>query len=183
MELKVIDQTESFESLMKKSAAGDRHAYTTLLRNIATLLRPFLNNRLNAGSEVDDVLQEILLSVHKARHTYDGDRPFRPWVFAIANFRLQDFFRTHYADQLRQAIDIAELEEILPEDVTESDFNYESIRGEVDKLPAKQASILRLMHLEGLTAKEVAKKMGMTESAVKVSASRAYKILREKLER
>jgi RNA polymerase sigma-70 factor (ECF subfamily) len=132
---------------------------------------------------VDDVLQEILISIHKARHTYDGQRPYKPWMFAIAKFRLQDHLRAHYADHLHDAEDLSELEEMLPEDVTETDFNYESISAEVDKLPEKQATILRLMHQQGYTAKEVAEKIGMNESAVKVAAHRAYKILRERLER
>jgi RNA polymerase sigma-70 factor (ECF subfamily) len=62
-------------------------------------------------------------------------------------------------------------------------MSYESISGEVQKLPSKQATILQLMHQDGCTAKEVAEKMGMNESAVKVAAHRAYKVLRKKLER
>jgi RNA polymerase sigma-70 factor (ECF subfamily) len=181
--LQVTDNSDSFAALMQQSLNGDAQAYARLLQETARLLRPFLAKRLYAGNEVDDVLQEILLSVHKARHTYDGQRPYKPWVYAIAKFRLQDHLRAHYADHLRDAEDLSELEEILPDDVTETGFSYESISGEVDKLPEKQATILRLMHQEGYTAREVAEKIGMTESAVKVSAHRAYKILREKLER
>ena len=168
---------------MCKSLEGDKRAYAALLRETARLLRPFLSRRLSFESEVDDVLQEILISVHKARHTYDGKRPYKPWVYAIAKFRLQDYLRMHYSDQLRHAVDLSELENTLHEDVTESAISYESISGEVHKLPEKQAAILQLMHQEGHTAKEVAEKLGMTESAVKVAAHRAYKVLRKKLER
>jgi RNA polymerase sigma-70 factor (ECF subfamily) len=139
--------------------------------------------RLSFTNEVEDLLQEILISIHKARHTYDGNRPYKPWVYAIAKFRLQDYLRAHYSDQLHHAIELSEVEESLSEHVTETAINYESISGEVKKLPEKQATILRLMHQEGYTAKEVAEKMGMKESAVKVAAHRAYKILRNKLER
>jgi len=78
---------------------------------------------------------------------------------------------------------LSDVEESLSEHVTETAINYESISGEVQKLPEKQATILQLMHQEGYTAKEVAEKMGMNESAVKVAAHRAYKVLRNKLER
>ena len=168
---------------MQRSLSGDQRAYADLLRKTTSLLRPFLAKRLSFSNEVDDLMQEILISIHKARHTYDGNRPYKPWAFAIAKFRLQDHLRMHYADQLRHAVDFDEMEEILPDDVTETDFNYESISVEVEKLPEKQATILRLMHQDGYTAKEVAQKMGMNESAVKVAAHRAYKVLREKLER
>jgi RNA polymerase sigma-70 factor (ECF subfamily) len=179
----VADTADIFAALMHQSLAGDQRAYAELLHETARLLRPFLSKRLSFDSEVDDLLQEILISVHKARHTYDGQRPYKPWVYAIARFRLQDYLRAHYSDQLRHAVDISEMENNLHDDVTETPFSYESISGEVQKLPEKQANILRLMHQDGYTAKEVAEKLGMNESAVKVAAHRAYKVLRQKLER
>jgi RNA polymerase sigma-70 factor (ECF subfamily) len=177
----VIETGDNFAALMQKSLNGDTQAYALLLKESARLLRPYLAKRLYSGNEVDDVLQEILISVHKARHTYDGERPYKPWLYAIAKFRLQDHLRAHYADELHGAEDLSEIEETLPDNMHETDFNFESISAEVDKLPEKQATILRLMHHEGYTAKEVAEKIGMNESAVKVAAHRAYKILREKL--
>jgi RNA polymerase sigma-70 factor, ECF subfamily len=179
----VTGAADDLEALMRQSLAGDQQAYAALLLETSRLLRPFLARRLSIAHEVDDLLQEILLSIHKARHTYDGNRPYKPWVYAIAKFRLQDHLRAHYSDQLRHAGDLSEMEEFLHEDVTESVFSYESISGEVQKLPEKQAAILRLMHQEGYTAKEVAEKIGMKESAVKVAAHRAYKMLRQKLKR
>ncbi len=180
---RVADSGDNFAALMQQAQHGDGQAYATLLKETARLLRPYLSKRLYSGSEVDDVLQEILISIHKARHTYDGERPYMPWVYAIAKYRLQDHLRAHYADQLHDAVELSELENVLPEDVTETGFSYEAISGEVNQLPEKQATILRLMHQDGYTAKEVAAKMGMNESAVKVAAHRAYKILRGRLER
>lgn len=168
---------------MRQSLAGDQRAYAALLQEISRLLRPFLAKRLSFTNEVDDLLQEILISIHKARHTYDGNRPCKPWVYAIAKFRLQDHLRAHYSDQLHHADDLSEWEDFLHSDVTETAISYESISGEVEKLPEKQATILRLMHQEGYTAKQVAEMIGMKESAVKVAAHRAYRILRGKLER
>jgi RNA polymerase sigma-70 factor, ECF subfamily len=180
---RVTDNTDNLAALMKRSIAGDQRAYAELLQETSRLLRPFLAKRLSLTNEVDDLLQEILISIHKARHTYDGNRPYKPWVYAIAQFRLSDYLRAHYSDQLRQAVEISEVENNLTENVTETTLSYESISGEVEKLPQKQAMILQLMHQEGYTAKEVAEKMNMNESAVKVAAHRAYKILRNNLEK
>ncbi|HTZ00531.1 MAG TPA: sigma-70 family RNA polymerase sigma factor [Rhodocyclaceae bacterium] len=178
-----MDADNGLEALMRRALAGDKTAYATVLRETARLLRPYLLRRLSFESEVDDLLQEILLSIHKARSTYDGERPYKPWAYAIARFRLQDYLRMHYADQLRQAVDIDDVEYFLAADVTDSRLSYESISGEVQRLPEKQAAILTLMHRDGYTAREVAEKLGMTESAVKVAAHRAYKVLRQRLER
>jgi len=168
-------------TLMKDALAGDGKAYAELLRETARQLRPYLSKRLNQQADVEDVLQEILISIHKARHTYDGTRPYGPWMYAIANFRLKDRLRKHYADPLSRAAEIEVAENISANDVTESEFTYESISGEIAKLPTKQATILQLIHAQGYTAKQVAERMGMNESAVKVSAHRAYKILKQKL--
>lgn len=177
----VMDEKADLETLMRLALAGDQRAYADLLQATARLLRPFLARRLSHSDAVEDLLQEILLSIHKARHTYDGKRPYRPWALAIAKFRLLDHLRTHYADHLRQAVELSEVEDILPGHVTESALTYESIAGEIDRLPEKQAAILQMIHREGYTAREVAEKIGMKESAVKVAAHRAYRILRKKL--
>jgi RNA polymerase sigma-70 factor, ECF subfamily len=179
----VTVKTDHFEALMRQSLNEDKRAYAEILQETSRFLRPFLAKRLSFTNEVDDLLQEILISIHKARHTYDGNRPYKPWAYAIAKFRLQDYLRAHYSDQLRHAGDLSEMEEFLHEDVTESAITYESINGEMQKLPDKQATILQLVHQEGYTIKEVAEKMGMNESAVKVAAHRAYRILRQKLKR
>ena len=183
LKARVTDKTDLLEALMRQALDGDQRAYAEILQETSRFLRPYLSKRLSFTNETDDLLQEILLSIHKARHTYDGNRPYKPWVYSIAKFRLQDYLRSHYADQLHHAGDISELEDFLHENVTESVISYESISGEIGKLPQKQATILQLMHQEGYTAKEVAQKLGMNESAVKVAAHRAYRILRQKLDK
>jgi RNA polymerase sigma-70 factor (ECF subfamily) len=179
----VTDSKNNLEELMKQSLNGDQRAYAELLQASARMLRPLLSRRLSHANEVDDLMQEILISIHKARHTFDGNRPYKPWAWAIAKFRLQDYWRAHYADQLRHALDLDDLEKSLPDVVTESSINYESIQAEVEKLPEKQAAILQLMHRDGYTAREAAQKLGMNESAVKVAAHRAYKVLRGRLDK
>lgn len=174
-------QLDQLTKLMQQAQAGNQQAYTQFLQQSAARLRPFLQKRLNSHFEVDDVTQEILISIHKARNTYDGKRPVLPWLFAIANFRLQDHWRNVYGDELKEALDIDELDEQLPR-TQESEFDFSTIQKLIDQLPEKQALILRLIHQQGHTAKEVAQQLNMNESAVKVAAHRAYKVLRTELE-
>jgi RNA polymerase sigma-70 factor (ECF subfamily) len=177
----VSEQENQLRELMQQALQGDSRAYTALLSRSANILRRYLSRRLSQMSEIEDVVQEILISIHKARHTYDARRPYSPWMFAIANYRLKDRLRAYYADNLRFAADLNEAENISSVDVTETPFSYESLKEEIDQLPGKQPVILKLIHGEGYTAREVAKKIGMKESAVKVAAHRAYKVLKKKL--
>jgi len=177
----MAEENPQYQELMRQALSGDARAYEKLLKVSALLLKPYLARYLKNSSEMDDVIQEILLSVHKARHTYDGNRPYRPWLFAIAKYRLQDYFRRYYANKFRHALDLTDIEEDLVDPVTESTDTYELLKESVHHLPERQAKIVELMHGDGYTAREVGEKLGMKESAVKVAAHRAYKVLREKL--
>ena len=169
-------------ALMQAGCNGDGAAYQRFLQGVSYDLKRFLARRI-AACDVDDVLQEILISIHKARHTYDGERPVLPWVSAIARFRLTDYLRRHYAGARHVTVDIAELAETLPGPVTESTGDYEYLNEAVDQLPERQRKILYLMHKQGFTARETGEKLGMGESAVKVAAHRAYKLIRKRLGR
>jgi RNA polymerase sigma-70 factor (ECF subfamily) len=167
------------EILLERANKGDQRAYSEFLQLLSPILLRFISKKVSRADEADDILQEILLSIHRARHTYDNSRPLLPWVYAIAKFRLADHLRKTY--QKAPEINIDDIPEIPQEDVTNSLSFYESIRKEISNLSSNQPKILELMHFEGFTAKEIGIRLGMKESTVKVTAHRAYKILRKKL--
>jgi RNA polymerase sigma-70 factor (ECF subfamily) len=178
----MTNKNPSLEELMHLSQQGDKRSYAKLLHEVSGLLRGYLFKRISASADVEDILQEILISLHNARHTYDKSRPFKPWLFSIAKFRLYDYFRKIYK-KLETDCDYFEENEIESVfDVTESDDDYEELYEAIDKLPQKQKNIIELMKIEGYTAKEVGIKLNMSESAVKTSAHRTYKMLKEKIE-
>ncbi|MBY0428986.1 MAG: sigma-70 family RNA polymerase sigma factor [Alphaproteobacteria bacterium] len=171
------DKYHAFAALLRAGIAGDKSSYMRFLSEISPLLRRMIAAKVPAA-DVEDVLQEVLISVHKARHTYDGERPVMPWLAAITHFRMTDYLRKHYASMKHQTTDIAELEESLA-DVTQSDDGNENIEALLKDVPEKQKRILTMMHVEGFTARQVGEKLNMNESAVKVAAHRALKKIRE----
>lgn len=177
------EEQKSLENLMHLAQQGNKNAYRVVLEESEKILKGFLINKLNDIGDVEDVLQEILISIHKSRHTYDKSRAYRPWLFSIAKFRLYDFFRKVYKRNEYEVPLSDDVEKNNSEDVTEDNDEYELLSDALDKIPQKQQSIIRLMKFEGYTAKEVAKKLGMKESAVKVSAHRAYKLMKEYIEK
>ena len=60
--------------LMRSAQAGDQTAYASLLVLLTSTTRQFARARLGAVPWIDDVVQETLLAVHRARHTYDPRR-------------------------------------------------------------------------------------------------------------
>jgi RNA polymerase sigma-70 factor, ECF subfamily len=175
--------TETLDELFRAAQAGNARAYREFLSQVALWLRRFLARRLPAA-EVEEVVQETLISLHKARHTWDGTRPALPWIASIARYRLTDHLRRHYAQSKHIEVDIDDFHEILPDesaDVTETRIAYESLYREIESLPEKQRKILHLMYAEGYTAREAGTQLGMKESAVKVAAHRAYKVIRARI--
>lgn len=174
--------TQSLESLMISALEGDQQAYQKFLTQVERYIRRIVSNKV-VGKDVEDVVQEALISIHKARHTYDGKRAILPWVSAITRFRITDYLRKHYAKKEDVYLDADEMEKTLADNVTEADDSYEYINDEISLLPEKQQKILYLMYFEGYTAKETGAQLGMKESAVKVAAHRSYKVIRQKLEK
>lgn len=72
---------ETLATRMKKSQEGDSREYELLLRQVRDILRAFLVSRISHIDDREDLLQEILIGIHKARNSYRPDRPFAPWSF------------------------------------------------------------------------------------------------------
>ncbi len=174
-----IDKYAELTALFRAGLAGDGVAYGQFLQKTTLILRRMLGKKL-PPSDVEDVVQDILISLHKARHTHDGQRPLMPWVFAIARFRLNDYLRKAYS-RAGHEVYVANIEENAAADVTETYREDESIGELLQDLPERQKRILTLLYLEGHTAKEAGRLLDMGESAIKVAAHRAIKKIRERL--
>jgi DNA-directed RNA polymerase specialized sigma24 family protein len=81
-----IDRDQEWSRLMVAAQDGDRGAYERLLREILPFLRAVVASHHRHPDRIDDVIQDVLLSVHRVRHTYDPARPFRHWLLAITRY-------------------------------------------------------------------------------------------------
>jgi RNA polymerase sigma-70 factor (ECF subfamily) len=167
----------SLSEKMSLAQAGNKQAYEELLLEISVELKPFLARKIANESDREDVLQNILIAIHNGRHSYTPGRSFKPWLYAIANHKVIDYYRSNRRKADNEVADIDS--EIAFTDETESLFETkEYLMQLLNTLPPKQAKILKLMKLDGLSVKETAAIMEMSISAVKVSAHRAYKTFR-----
>ena len=165
--------------LMTEALQGQARSYNALLRAITPLLMSFYGRRLHQGeAEIEDLIQDTLMAIHMRRESYDGARPFTPWLFAIARHKLVDHFRRR-----RVSSNIDDLSEILRvegfEEAIEARLDVETLLG---SLPEKQAGAIRHTRLKGLSTAEAAMTMGIGESDVKVSVHRGLKRLAGVLE-
>lgn len=176
------DQDRQWADLAKKAQAGDTVAYRKLLTSIVPVIKRTVIRSLPTADLADDVVQEVLISVHKALHTYDPERPFAPWLMAIVSFRKTDFLRQHYAARGNKQVSIESVD--IPDYFPGRDDreqNFKDIEEALETLPEKQKKVVELLKLEGCSTKEVSEKTGLSESAVKVTMHRALQKLKEKL--
>ncbi|MBC7659039.1 MAG: sigma-70 family RNA polymerase sigma factor [Chitinophagaceae bacterium] len=183
VERKSISKDENWARLMTLAQAGDTRAYERLLRDIAVYVKNAVRRKVVDPAQVDDLAQDILLAIHRARHTYDSSRPFLPWLHAIVRFRLTDQLRRIYRGKRFEELDLnRDYHETYSEPRTNEDLDASLLQA-LDHLPEKQKKVVELLKLQGLSVKEAARETGMSESALKVSAHRAYKAMRLMLSR
>ena len=82
-------------ALMEAAQEGDAASYQAVLRACVPVAAATARRNGIPPDRVDDVVQEVLLTVHRARPTYDPARPFLPWLRAIAQRRAIDAMRSH----------------------------------------------------------------------------------------
>jgi RNA polymerase sigma-70 factor (ECF subfamily) len=172
---------------MARAQGGDRNAYRTLLRDITPRLRALASRYFTDRSDAEDTVQDVLLTVHAIRHTYDPDRPFGPWLVTIANRRIIDRLRRQTRARLREVALSAEHETFPPD---AANVRGEDILGDeallhaaIMALPRDQREAISLLKLREMSLKEAAVASGRSIAALKVAAHRAIKSLRKRLRR
>jgi RNA polymerase sigma-70 factor (ECF subfamily) len=170
-----VSDSKELADWMGAAQRGDQRAYQLLLEAIQPLVFRYARRRLNSDESASDVCQDVLLTLHRARHTYEPGRPFEPWLFAIA--------RTRLIDHLRRERRISRAEvmmDVLPEVAQSGAENTaDSVFEVLEKLPDAQREAFAMLKLEGLTTEEAAERAGVSVSALKVRAHRAYKAIRK----
>lgn len=172
---------ERLGELMAAAQNGDDGAYGELLRQLVPILRRFVGARLRG--DVEDVVQDILVSVHTARSTFEPERPFMPWLIAIARRRIVDHQR---ATMRIVSVPVDEYTllrggESVPSQVEDEIAVVAVVRRWLPKLPQSQRLAVEMLKIRGLSLRDAAAESGMSIMALKVAASRAMKTLRHEL--
>jgi RNA polymerase sigma-70 factor (ECF subfamily) len=171
---------------MQAAQRGDSAAYLELLRAVTPRVRRLvMRQRGFAGAaEAEDLVQDVLLSLHSVRASYDSSRPFGPWLSAIVRNRLVDGARRYARTAGREVridaddVTFSELEANV--DIAELG-DAETLHEAVRALPEGQRQAIELMKLQELSLKEAAETSGASVGALKVATHRAMATLRRTL--
>jgi RNA polymerase sigma-70 factor (ECF subfamily) len=163
---------------MRAAMTGDAGAYRQLLVSLAPRLRAVARSRCRSlgapEDEIEDLVQEVLLTIHLKRGTWDQLRPIGPWVAAITRNKLIDVLRRrgrHITVPIEDFVDSLQAEDQSPE------LPAREIDSLLARLRPQQREIVRSISLDGSSIRETADRLQMTEGAVRVTLHRALKTL------
>lgn len=179
----VAEEPAQLRTLMASAQAGDSAAYATLLRECLPLIRRIARQNGVAPGNVDDVVQETLLTIHRARHTFDPARPFTPWLRAIVQRRGIDVLR-RVGRQASRELHAPLAYEAHPDPAAGAEQHVadrghaERLAAAVALLPPGQRQALEELGMQERSLAEVSASTGRSVGALKVNLHRALKSLR-----
>lgn len=174
------------DAAMDRYARGEDDAFAEIYDLLAPRLYGFLMRYTRDHAKVEDVIQQTMLQMHRARGRFVPGAEVVPWAFAIARRLLIDQHRRggrevlaptddDSAAQLLTALDAPADQVAIAKEIAAR------LEAELAKLPENQRVAFELIKQDGLSVAEAAQVLGTTVAAVKLRAHRAYEALREAL--
>ena len=167
---------------MLRAQQGEEEAYAELLVLLTAATRNYVRARVGRPVLwIDDAVQETLVAVHHARHTFDGRRPFAPWFYAIARNRFVDAVRRERRVRQHEIPGAAWPEPASGTVAGASRVDMDAVQQALASLPPRQREVVEAMKFRDESVRDIAARLDMTMTSVKVTAHRGYRTLRRLL--
>jgi RNA polymerase sigma-70 factor (ECF subfamily) len=169
---------------MASAQRGDALAYERLLEDVLPFVRRLVRARIGDDPSAEDVVQDVLLRIHVARHTFQAGRELEPWVRTIARNAVIDAVRSQSRQRARSAdVEAADLPSDSRARSAEAEPLPPAMERAIEQLPPVQREAVLLLKVEGLSVAEAAQRAKTTPGALKLRAHRGYRMLRDLLGR
>ena len=172
--------TDIDRSVIEALGRGEDLAFAAVIHALHGPVYGFLLRLCRDTGLAEDMTQETFLAVWQGIGSYRGRSKFKTWVFGIA-------YHQHLRQRDKRAVETVELNESDVSDLSDLSTvvaeaeEHAMIRRAVYGLPDPYRDAVCLVHLDGLTYREVAEVLGVPIGTVKSRMNGAFKLLREKL--
>jgi len=183
------------DALLRRIRAGDRDAFSDLMRRYNRRLYRVARSVLRDDAEAEDALQDAYLQAYRALPGFRGESALGTWLTRIVvNAALMRQRKTgRLADVIELGADFGSDDAILPRDRLDEPAQPElaALRAQtrrlietgIDKLPAAFRTVFVLRAVEELTVEETAATLDIPAATVRTRYFRARAMLREALAR
>lgn len=165
---------QQLSDLMRRAQGGDGEAYTTffrvLLPSLRSVARAVLSSNGGAAFDAEDVVQETVLAIHTKRHTWREHEPIAPWIRAIVRYKAIDLLRRRGRHGVDVDIDIFADTLAAPEEPDPT--RRSDLERYVGMLQGKSGAVVKAIGLDGEDVRDVARRLAMSETAVRVALHR-----------
>lgn len=173
-----IGYMQTDEELMLAYQRGEQAAFRLLFDRYNPLLQRIMRRGMFRANDIDDLVQQTFLQLHRARKDFETGRTLRPWILTIAMNLKRQYFRKESRTPHAQ-VEIAPGDEPLgPGGDPMAAVAASQLREALQTLPQTQRDAIVLHWFEGLSFPEISEILGVRESALKVRAHRGYAKLR-----
>lgn len=186
VELNDFDEQE----LVARAQNGDREAFNPLVYKYQQKIYNLIYRKVRDRETAKDLCQEVFLKAWQALPNFKGQSVFYSWLYQIAVNRSIDFLRKRNGQHVigfeelpQNADDTLQMAKVQPSPcaILERKELEHIIRKATHQLPLSQRSAFCLRYWEGLPIKEIASRLGKSESTVKTYLHHARRKLRRML--
>ena len=172
-------------ALIRQTLAGQTECFAVLMERHLGVVRRRIGSLVRNTTDLDDVIQEVLVKVWRHLSQYRSEASFRTWMTSVAINETVQFYRTQQRRPVCQPYDLDTF-------ASRSDSPHQAlarletdaaIRSAVAALPAKYRQVLTLRHLEQLSVRDTAQRTQSSIPAVKARLFRARLVLSATLQR
>jgi RNA polymerase sigma-70 factor (ECF subfamily) len=153
--------------------------------DLTRALKSYVGRRVSSPEDRDDLVQDVLLRVHRSLDGLKGREAAGPWIYRIAHNAVIDHWRRKGGPQRVSADEAEAALAALAAPVEDGDRLQQSLADYVARLvpglPSPYRETLALTELQGLTNAEAARRLGISLAAVKSRVLRGRKLLRAKV--
>jgi RNA polymerase sigma-70 factor (ECF subfamily) len=171
---------ENWGELLSAAQMGDAAAYRLFLTSVTPFIRSVVRNSGRWSDDVDDVVQDALLTLHRVRHTYEPGRPVKPWLAAIATRRSIDAMRRRGRIGAQEVHNEPAYETFADPRANNEDAldTARVLNRMTSELSSGQKEALELVKFKEMSLVEASSVSGQSVSALKVNIHRAMKKMR-----
>ena len=174
--------TEDYK-LVKALQQGDIFAFNELFHKYSQKIYNFTRKHLEREEDVEDLLQEIFITIWNRRKDIDEQQSFNGYLFAITMNAIRKYFRKKVKD--RKLVEQWLNDTKSFSNVTELTVEYRSLKERAEKIidgmPPQRKTVYLLSRERGMNAGEIAREMNLAKKTVENHLNLALKYLREKL--
>jgi len=168
---------------IEKLKRGDTGAFNEIFRLYSRRTLNLARKYLLCREDAEEIMQDVFVKLWNTRKTIDPSKNFDNLIFTIAKNAILDRIKRYSTEQKHLELYFRETNPENNEtenDILRNDL-AKMLEDALTSLPPKRRNIFEMNRLQGMTYREIAKKLNLSSTMVEKQMSKALKAIKEKL--